>query len=269
MGVASGQRCDKVSETRELGRIALLGLSVEKSNSDDCQSTVLPVGSVLPDWRGAQKPEASSLVGRFTRLESLQSQIHGSDLWEAFQEDDSMWTYMAYGPFASRAAFDQCLESYSGKLDPLFFAVVPSDNGSRSSQQARGFLSLQRIDSANGVIEIAHVAFSRSLRRTREATEAVLLLIQHAWSLGYRRIEWKCDALNAASRKAAVRFGFEYEGTFRQAVVVKGRNRDTAWYSIIDSQRQELEAAYDAWLDPDNFDSKGVQKTRLSDFLSK
>lgn len=241
-------------------------------------SLSLPVGRSLDDWKPASSPLPEAIEGICIKLEPFSVSAHAASLWQAFGVDDPlMWTYMAYGPFPTQNAYETWGRTVEGKLDPLFFAVIDKfavlDKAAQpvndSLVSATGLIALQRIEPANGVIEIAHVAYSKHLRRSRQGSEAILRLIKHCWALGYRRIEWKCDALNAASRRAASRFGFEYEGTFRQAVVVKGRNRDTAWFSIIDSQRQKLEAAYDAWLDPANFDPSGTQRRRLADFLSE
>jgi RimJ/RimL family protein N-acetyltransferase len=150
------------------------------------------------------------------------------------------------------------VEARQDSADPLFFAVVDAASG-----RAAGVASYLRIDPVNGVIEVGHLAFAPQLQRTRVATEAMYLMMKHAFSLGYRRYEWKCDALNAPSRRAAERLGFTFEGVFRQAIVYKGRSRDTAWFSVIDSEWPVLETAFLAWLDPDNFDADGRQRRSL------
>ncbi len=176
-----------------------------------------------------------------------------------------MWTYLPYGPFASAAAYRDWLDQVAGLQDPLFFAVADVARNS-----ALGVLALQRIDVTAGSAEVAHVTFSPALQGTTAATEAVFLVISLVFdAIGYRRLEWKCDALNARSRRAASRFGFVYEGTFRQAAVVKGRNRDTTWFSIIDSEWPRLKGAYQAWLSPDNFDEDGRQRISLSQLTAE
>ncbi len=172
-----------------------------------------------------------------------------------------MWTYLPVGPFADLDAYRAWVEGASRSTDPLFFAIVDAATG-----RAVGVASYLRIDPANGVIEVGHLQFSPRLQRTPAATEAIFLLMRHAFDdLGYRRFEWKCDSLNAPSRAAAERLGFQYEGTFRQAVVYKGRNRDTAWYAIVDGDWPTIRAGFEAWLSPGNFDGVGRQRVRLAD----
>lgn len=170
-----------------------------------------------------------------------------------------MWTYLLSGPFASLAEYRTWLEAKQASDDPLFFAIVDG-----ATRLAVGLASYLRIDAANGSMEVGHLQFSPLLQRTAAATEAMYLMMKQAFELGYRRYEWKCDALNAASRRAAERLGFSFEGIFRQAVVYKGRNRDTAWYSIIDKEWPAIDAAYRQWLDPANFDEAGQQRSSLS-----
>jgi RimJ/RimL family protein N-acetyltransferase len=200
------------------------------------------------------------LAGRFCRLEPLASGGHAADLHAAnsLDREGRMWTYLFSGPFETLDEFTAWLESREDSLDPLYFAIV--DTG---TNRATGIASYLRIEPAHGTIEVGHLAFSPLLQRTAAATEAMYLMMKHAFELGYRRYEWKCDALNAASRRAADRLGFKFEGVFRQAVVYKGRNRDTAWYSIIDNEWAERETAFLAWLDPANFDSDGRQRRSL------
>jgi RimJ/RimL family protein N-acetyltransferase len=192
---------------------------------------------------------------------------HAETLFRANGSDETgrMWTYLPYGPFASAAAYRDWLDQVAGLQDPLFFAVADVARNS-----ALGVLALQRIDVTAGSAEVAHVTFSPALQGTTAATEAVFLVISLVFdAIGYRRLEWKCDALNARSRRAASRFGFVYEGTFRQAAVVKGRNRDTTWFSIIDSEWPRLKGAYQAWLSPDNFDEDGRQRISLSQLTAE
>ena len=181
------------------------------------------------------------------------------DLWEVMAGDDDMWTYLGYGPFGSRRHLAAAVEGWAGSADPHF--VTFDVDGSPA-----GWGSYLRIEPGHGVIEVGHLAFSARLRRTTAATEAMYLMARRVFDdWGYRRYEWKCDALNAASRSAAERLGFVYEGTFRHHMVYKGRNRDTAWYSIVETDWPLVRAAFEAWLDPANFDSQGRQRSRLED----
>src|SRR4029453_7310933 len=172
-------------------------------------------------------------------------------------------TYLAYGPFADQCAFERWLAERAASIDPLFFAVID-----RQSGQASGIASYLNIVPAMGRIEIGHIWFARPLQKTRGATEAIFLMMRHVFDdLGYRRLEWKCNALNEASMRAARRFGFPYEGTFRQHMVVKGRNRDTAWFSLLDREWPSVHEAFERWLAPDNFDRAGRQRTALSGLM--
>jgi RimJ/RimL family protein N-acetyltransferase len=200
------------------------------------------------------------LAGRYCRLEPLDASRHAADLYAAnsLDREGRMWTYLFSGPFSTLEEFTAWLKPREDSLDPLFFTVVDLATG-----RATGIASYLRIDTAHGVIEVGHLAFSPLLQRTRAATEAMYLMMKRAFELGYRRYEWKCDALNSASRHAAERLGFEFEGIFRQAVIYKGRNRDTAWFSVIDSEWPKRETAFLSWLDPANFDSHGRQLRRL------
>ena len=195
------------------------------------------------------------------RLEPLDAARHGDDLFRNSAGADSTWDYLAYGPFASHDEFVHWLESRQPLDDPLTFAITD-----RTSGEARGLESLMRIDAPNGVIEIGHIWLSPRLQRTRHATEAIYLLSRYIFDeLGYRRYEWKCDALNQSSRRAAERYGFVFEGIFRQHMVIKDRNRDTAWYSILDGEWPSRRAAFESWLRPENFDDGGDQRRSLSD----
>jgi RimJ/RimL family protein N-acetyltransferase len=211
------------------------------------------------DWVPAPAPDRAALDGDSVRLEPLDPSQHGDDLFEETIGADSSWDYLGYGPFAGRDDFVRWLEQRAPLDDPLTFAIVDRD-----SRRASGLASFMRIDRANGVIEIGHIWLSPRLQRTRQATEAIYLMSRHAFELGNRRLEWKCDALNAASRRAAERFGFVFEGIFRQHMVIKDRNRDTAWYSILDTEWPSRRAAFETWLSPDNFDSDGRQKHALA-----
>lgn len=221
-----------------------------------------PVGERLPDWRPAQRPERVPMEGRYGWLEPLDPFRHAADLHEAnaLDAEGRMWTYLPYGPFASFPEYSRWLESMAGAEDPCFFSVLDGASG-----KAVGLASFLRIDPLNGVIEVGHLAFSPLLQRKPLATEAMYLMMRAAFDWGYRRYEWKCHALNAPSRRAAERLGFQYEGLFRQAAVVKGRSRDTAWYSILDSEWPRLRARFERWLDPANMDAHGQQVRRLSE----
>ncbi len=226
-----------------------------------------PVGDPV-DKAPARRPDDRALFGRFVTMERVSEARHGGDLWQSFIDSDPegrLWTYLGYGPFASEAEFRRWLGEREASLDPLFYAVVP-----RSSGKASGMASFLRITPEQGVIEIGHIWLSPALQRTREATDALFVMMRHALDeLGYRRLEWKCDALNAPSRRAALRLGFTFEGIFRQHMVVKGRNRDTAWYAILDTEWPRLMAAFQAWLDDDNFDPQGRQHKTLAAFLDR
>jgi RimJ/RimL family protein N-acetyltransferase len=201
------------------------------------------------------------MAGRCCRLEPLSAAAHGADLWaaNALDREGDMWTYLPYGPFADQAAYGAWLAESARSADPLFFAIIDAASG-----RAVGVASWLRIDPRNGVIEVGHLAFSPRLQRTPAASEAMYLMMERAFALGYRRYEWKCHAFNRPSRIAAQRLGFSFEGVFRQAAVVKGRSRDTAWYSIIDGEWPALRAAFLAWLAPGNFSADGRQRLALS-----
>ena len=229
----------------------------------DATTDPLPVGVPVPGWEARLRPERTSHVGRTCRLEPLDPSRHAASLYEANGLDASgrMWTYLAVGPFDGIESYRAWVDGVSRSEDPLFFAIVDVATG-----RVTGVASYLRIDPANGVIEVGHLQFSPRLQRTPAATEAIFLLMKHAFDdLGYRRFEWKCDSLNGPSRAAAERLGFIYEGTFRQAVVYKGRNRDTAWYAIVDGDWPVIRAGFEAWLSPENFDDAGRQRARLAD----
>lgn len=217
----------------------------------------------LLNWRPAASPERRTLTGRTINLVPLDVALHGDDLWEALQGPDSdpvLWDYLPYGPFPERAPFDAWLTGNAASNDPLFFAVIDRESG-----RAVGLLSYLRIFPKDGSIEIGHIAYGRVMQRSPASTEAVYLLARWAFEMRYRRLEWKCNALNARSMRAAARLGFTFEGTFRQATVVKDRNRDTAWFSIIDSEWPRCQRAFERWLDTSNLDADGQQRARLED----
>lgn len=224
-----------------------------------------PLGASVPGWTPPPRPAKQPIGGRYCRLEPVEPQLHGPDLFaaQALDRAGAGWTYLPYGPFADLQSYLNWMQSTCLGTDPLFFAIVD-----QTTDCATGLASFLRIAPEAGSIEIGHLYFSPLLQRSRAATEAIALMLREAFALGYRRVEWKCNALNAASRRAAQRFGFSFEGLFRQAAVVKGRNRDTAWYSVIDAEWPALQAAFDAWLDPDNFAADGTQNRRLSDLTA-
>lgn len=220
-----------------------------------------PIGQPLPQWKAPPVPPRETLNGRYCRIEPLDAARHAADLYVANALDASGagWTYLTAGPFADFIAYQAWVEKAAAGNDPLFFTIVDL-----KTQKAVGVASYMRIDPANGVIEIGSLRFSPLMQRTPVSTESMYLMMKNAFALGYRRYEWKCDTHNAPSRAAAQRFGFSYEGIFRQAVVYKGRNRDTAWYSIIDSEWPAIDAAFSQWLAPENFDAAGKQRMALS-----
>ena len=217
-----------------------------------------PVGFEVPDWSPAATPPDTALEGRTVRLEPLDPDAHAGPLHEAFAGHDWLWDYMACGPFASAQDYRRWLVEASRGGDPRFYVMRTLDDG-----RCCGIASFLRIDPAMGTIEIGHICMAPRLQRTVPATEALFAMIDWAFGAGYRRCEWKCNALNAPSRAAALRLGFSFEGVFRQAMVVKGRNRDTAWYAIIDRDWPGLRDGFRAWLSPGNFDAEGRQRTRL------
>lgn len=226
-----------------------------------------PVGPLLPGWSPRPHPDAPVLEGRYCRLERLDARRHSEELFDADQEDSrgESWTYLPYGPFTDLADHRRWANTVSRDATLRMHAVVSTDTAtSGPDQRAVGVVSLLRIRPDMGVLEVGHVHYSPRLQRTRAATEAHYLLARYVFDeLGYRRYEWKCDALNAPSRSAAERLGFTYEGTFRHDRIVKGRNRDTAWYSMIDSEWPAVRSRLSDWLRPDNFDARGRQLTSV------
>jgi RimJ/RimL family protein N-acetyltransferase len=223
------------------------------------------VGKPLPGWTARPLPPRTPMVGRLCRLEMLDPARHADDLWAAngLDTESRNWTYLFVGPFASFADYRAWLEKVAAASDPLFHAIIDLKTG-----KAVGVATFMRIDPAHGVIEVGNINYSPLLQRTPAATEAMYLMMRRAFDeLGYRRYEWKCDSLNAPSRAAALRLGFQFEGIFRQAAVNKGRNRDTAWYSIVDSEWPALKRVFEVWLAPENFDAAGRQKRQLSDLI--
>jgi RimJ/RimL family protein N-acetyltransferase len=217
-----------------------------------------------PVLKQALPPGPVTLTGRFGRVEKLDADKHGADLWAAMQDHPQIWDYMPYGPFDSADAFQQWLIGREALADPYVYAILDADG------RARGIAALMAIRPEMGVVEIGHIAYAPALQRTPLGTEAQYLLACYAFdTLGYRRYEWKCNARNQASRRAAERYGFTFEGIFRQHMIVKGRNRDTAWYSILDSEWPQLRDAFARWLAPENFDADGRQTLRLSELVKR
>jgi len=220
------------------------------------------VGFAVENWIAPESPPRQPMRGRYCDLVPLDIENHAADLFAAFSlpGGELNWGYLPYGPFATLAEFRTWLESDTQGTDPMFFAIVDKQTG-----RASGVASYLRIAPAAGSIEVGHIHYSPLLQKTRAATEAMYLMMKQAFTMGYRRYEWKCNSLNQPSRDAAMRYGFSYEGIFRQALVVKGHNRDHAWYACIDREWPALQAAYETWLAPENFDSQGDQIQSLAD----
>ncbi len=216
-----------------------------------------PVGDDLGDWNPPPFPKPATLEGAYATLQPLEAR-HALALHPTLGgDDDSLWTYMSIGPFPTEPEMRSTFESLIDKSDWLPFVVLVDG-------EPAGFLSYLRIDPSGGVIEIGSIVFGSGMQRTTAATEAIYLLIEYAFDLGYRRCEWKCDDLNEPSRRAAERFGFRYEGTFRKATHYKGRNRDTAWYAITDDDWPQVKQGFTRWLAPENFEADGSQRQGLS-----
>jgi RimJ/RimL family protein N-acetyltransferase len=216
----------------------------------------------LSDWKPVQLPARRVLAGATVRLEPINPPRHAHALYQASHDprDTGLWEYLPVGPFPDEESFTTWLVTVAAADDPLFFAVVDQETG-----QPAGMVSFLRMAPQHGVIEIGFIWFGPGLQLTRGATEAIYLLARHVFDdLGYRRLEWKCNARNERSRQAALRFGFSYEGIFRQHMVVKGRNRDTAWFAVIDREWSEVGAAFETWLLPENFDPAGGQRHSLA-----
>ncbi|MWD26834.1 GNAT family N-acetyltransferase [Aquicoccus sp. SCR17] len=219
-----------------------------------------PLGAPVPDWTPPPRPAGPIEGGRLVRLEPLDAEAHAALLFRAFEGEDWLWDYMPYGPFSSAAQYHRWVRETVGDPSHLFYAIVDLETG-----RPEGVASYLRIAPEAGSIEVGNICMGPALQRTPAATEAMYLMMKWAFEAGYRRYEWKCNALNLPSRRAAQRLGFSYEGVFRQALVVKGRNRDTAWFACIDSEWPALDQAFRVWLDPANFDASGQQRERLSD----
>ena len=220
-------------------------------------SAELPVGPAV-DAAPALFPGSVTLRGRYGGIERLSAARHRSALWTAMRGHDTIWAYLPAGPFADQVEFDAYIAACEDNKERIFYAVIDA------AGRAVGILSLMEIRPAMRVVEVGNIVYSPALQHTPLGTEAQYLIACYAFeTLGYRRYEWKCNALNAASKRAAERFGFTYEGLFRQHMIVKGHSRDTAWFSILDSEWPARKAAFERWLAPENFDRDGRQKTKL------
>ncbi len=222
-----------------------------------------PIGLAVESWSERARPPRTPMLGRYCRLEPLDADRHAADLFEAYSEasDERDWTYLFPQKPTDLVSYQDRVAAEAASRDPLRFAVIDL-----ATERAIGTIALMRIEPLHGVIEVGGVIYSRRLQRKPAGTEAIFLLARRVFDeLGYRRFEWKCDSLNAASRSAAQRYGFTLEGIFRQAIVYHGRNRDTAWYSMLDSEWPIAREAFERWLDPDNFDERGAQRRSLAE----
>ena len=218
------------------------------------------LGTPVPGWTPPAAPVGEGMEGNWVRLERMDPDAHAADLHRAYSGHDGLWDYMPYGPFSSAAGYHRWAKETASGSDPLFYVLRDKATG-----HCGGVASYLRITPGAGSIEVGHICLAPEIARGRVWTEAMFLMMDWAFRAGYRRYEWKCNALNMASRRAAQRLGFSYEGIFRQAAVVKGRNRDTAWFAVTDADWPALREAYAVWLAPGNFDAAGRQKERLSD----
>jgi len=219
--------------------------------------TALTIGPLVESTAAAARPDRVTLAGRYVTLVPLDAAAHAESLFALQNGHPDLWLYLGDEPYTDRAVFDAAIAKKAASEDPMFYAILVDG-------RAVGFCSLMRIDPANRVIEIGHILYTPALQRTCAATEAMYLMAKYAFDgLGYRRYEWKCNSHNEPSKRAAKRYGFAYEGTFRQHMIIKGRNRDTAWFSMLDSEWPERRAAFERWLDPANFDSDGRQLSSL------
>ena len=225
-----------------------------------------PIGPAVEAWTERARPARTPMEGRYCRLEAIDVEHHAADLYSAYMEapDGRDWTYLFSERPADPAAFRADLEKAAASSDPLHYTITELPEG-KNAGRAVGTAALMRIEPVHGVIEVGSITYSPRLKQTRAGTEAMFLMMRRAFDeLGYRRYEWKCDSFNAPSRAAAKRYGFQYEGLFRQAIVYKGRSRDTAWFSITDREWPRVHAAFEAWLAPRNFDARGKQIRSLA-----
>lgn len=226
-----------------------------------------PIGPSLPDWTPRQAPPSTPMYGRYCRVEPIKAELHAEQLFDANSDDAEgrNFTYLFTSKPADFAEYREWAEKMSVSKDPMMHAII--DLG---SARAVGVASLMRMDFNFGAIEVGNINFSPRLQRTRASTEAMFLMMRRAFDeLGYRRYEWKCDSLNAPSRAAALRYGFTFEGIFRKAVIYKNRSRDTAWFSITDSEWPQIKSAFEHWLDPENFDAQGHQRDSLGTLMAR
>lgn len=218
------------------------------------------LGDPVPGWSAPSRPSGETLKGRYVELERISAGVHAPALFAAYAGHDEVWDYMPYGPFDTLAAYADWVDSMSKSTDPLFYAIRNLETGNWE-----GVASYLRVKPESGSIEVGHINFSPALQQTRAGTEAMYLMMKWGFDAGYRRYEWKCNALNLGSRRAAQRLGFSYEGVFRQAAVIKGHNRDTAWFAAIDREWPLLSGAFQKWLAPENF-SDGQQIRSLTEW---
>jgi RimJ/RimL family protein N-acetyltransferase len=226
-----------------------------------------PIGPALPDWKPRQLPPRAPMVGRTCRVEPLDAGRDARGLFDAYAtaKDGSDWTYLPYGPFADSESYREHLARIAQSADPFHHTITDLATG-----KPLGTAALMRIDPANGVIEVGHIVYSPLIQQTVAGTEAMFLLMKRVFDeLGYRRYEWKCDHLNAPSRAAALRFGFQFEGIFRQAILYKCRSRDTAWFSIVDREWPAVRHGFEHWLRRENFDAAGRQRERLAECIAR
>lgn len=226
-----------------------------------------PIGFEMPNWAGAKHPGHVGMDGVYCRVEPLDADKHTADLFAAYSTDKTgaLWTYNYIGPFEHEEDLRAWVEGASNVDDQPYFAIID-----KNTNQAVGIASYMRIQQAAGVIEVGGITYSPLLQRHRAATEAMFLMMSRVFNeLGYRRYEWKCDSLNAPSCRAAERMGFSPDGIFRQAAYYKGRNRDTAWFSLLDKDWPPVKRAFQRWLSEDNFDAQGQQRQKLNDLIAE
>jgi len=250
-------QCSRYHERREEASRDFPSAMMSEGMILKLNDEVVSLGAQV-DATPARRPQRTTLDGRMVKVVPLDPAAHGKALFEGAQ-NEQLWIYLFEGPFTNRASFDSHLKRMASSEDPLFFAILD-----KTSREAVGYASYMRIEPTHRVIEVGSILFTPRLQRTIGATEAMYLMARHVFEdLGYRRYEWKCNALNTPSRRAALRLGFTFEGVFRQHMIIKGRNRDTAWFSILDSEWPKRKAAFERWLDPGNFDASGRQKVSL------
>ena len=224
------------------------------------QNSPFPLGIVVESWTIPPHPNWDVLTGKYCQLERLNAEKHAALLFRVFEGHDQVWNYLPYGPFSSSSQYHRWVREAEAMTDTIFYVIKNLQSGA-----FEGVASYLRIAPEAGSTEVGNINYSPALQRTPVATEAMFLMMQWAFEVGYRRYEWKCNALNKPSRRAGQRLGFSFEGVFRQAAIVKGRNRDTAWFAAIDSEWPALKEAFKAWLNGSNFDVTGQQVERLSD----